>query len=74
MIEILSIVMFCWLFCLAAKLAFKIAWGAAKVIAVILFVLALPSLLGCLLFAGGIILLLPVAMVAAAWGILKLCA
>lgn len=74
MFELLVLILFCWLFFGAIRLAFKVAWGLAKVIAVILFILALPSLIGCLLFASGVILLLPLALIAAAWGVLKACA
>lgn len=73
MFEIFVLIAFCWIFFGAIRLAFKVAWGLAKVIAVILFILALPSLVSCLLYAGGIILLIPVAMVGLAWGILKAC-
>ena len=73
MFEIISLVLFCWLFVLALRLFFRIAWGAAKVVAVILFILALPTLACCLIFAGGLLLLLPIALIAAAWGLLKLC-
>lgn len=73
MLEILSVILFVWLFYHALRLTFKIAWSAAKVIAVILFVIALPALIGCLLFASGIALLLPAAIIAIAWGILKAC-
>ena len=51
MLDFLLIVLFCWLFYQAIRLTFRVAWGAAKVIAVILFILALPSLLGCALLA-----------------------
>ena len=73
MFELLSLILFCWIFFGAIKLAFKVAWGLAKVVAVILFILALPSLIGCLLYASGVILLLPVVLIAIAWGILKAC-
>lgn len=73
MFEILMIALFCWLFFHAIRLAFKVTWGLAKIAAVILFILALPSLIGCLLFAGGFLLLLPIALIALAWGILKAC-
>jgi len=69
--DLLVLVLFGWLFINAMRLAFKIAWGAAKVIAVILFVLALPLLVLCMIFAAGVYLLLPLVMVAAAWGVLK---
>lgn len=73
MIEILTVVLFCWLFFHAVKLTFKITWGVAKVLAVILFVISLPTLIGCLLFASGVILLIPLASIALAWGILRIC-
>ena len=73
MFELFVLILFCWIFFGALKLMFKIAWGLAKVLAVVLLVLALPSLIGCLLYASGIILLLPVVLIGAAWGLLKAC-
>ncbi len=73
MFELLVFVLFCWIFFGSIKLMFKVAWGLAKIFAVILFILALPSLIGCLLYASGVILLLPVVLIATAWGILKSC-
>lgn len=73
MFELLVLIAFVWLFFKAIALAFKVTWGLAKVVAVILFVLAVPSLLGCFLIAGGVALLIPVALVGAAFGILKAC-
>lgn len=73
MLEFLVVILFVWLFWQAVKLTFRIAWGAAKVIAVILFILSIPTLIGCLLFAGGLALLVPLALVALAGGILHAC-
>ena len=73
MFELFVLVMFCWIFFGSVRLMFKIAWGLAKILAVILLVLALPSLIGCLLFASGAILLVPIALVFIAWGLLKTC-
>ena len=73
MFELLVLILFGWMFIGALRLAFKVTWGFAKIAASILFVLALPVLIGCLLFAGGMVLLLPVALIALAWGILKAC-
>ena len=73
MFELLVLITFGWLFVKAIGLAFKVTWGLAKVVATILFVLAVPSLIGCFLVASGIALLIPVALVGAAWGILKAC-
>ncbi len=71
MLEILTIVLFCWLFFKALGLAFRAAWGAAKIIAYLLFALAVPMLVLSLLFAGGIVLLVPLALVGLAFGLLK---
>ena len=73
MFEILVTVLCIWLFIKGVGLALKIAWGMAKITATILMALALPALVLCLLFAGGLLLLVPVALVAIAVGILKAC-
>ncbi len=72
--EIAITVLFIWLFFKALKLTFKITWGITKIIAIVLFVIALPALIVCLLFAGGVILLLPLALIGAAFGLVKCCA
>ena len=66
MLELIITVLFCWLLFKVFKLMFKIAWGAIKVIALLLSVSAVPVLIGGLLLAGGVILLLPVAMLVVA--------
>ena len=66
MLELIIIVLFCWLLFMAFRLMFKLAWGATKVIALLLSVFAIPTLIGCLFLAGGVILLLPVAMLVVA--------
>ena len=71
MFELFVLVLFCWLFVKTIGLAFRVTWGLAKVVAVILFVLALPTLIGCFLVAGGILLLIPVALIGSAWGVLR---
>ena len=73
MVELIVLILFAWLLIGALRLTFKIAWGVAKVIAVILFVLALPALIAGLLMASGLVLLVPLALVGAAFGILKAC-
>ena len=73
MFDLLFLILFAWLFFKAVGLAFRVTWGLAKVIAVILFTLALPALIGCFLVAGGVVLLFPVALVGTAFGILKSC-
>ena len=73
MFELLTIIVFVWLLIKAIGLAFKLTWGMAKIIASILMVLALPLLIVCLLFVGGAILIIPVAMIGIAAGIMKSC-
>ena len=73
MFELLVLIAFIWLFAKAIALAFRVTWGLAKVAAVVMFTLALPALIGCLLLASGAVLLIPVALVGAAWGILRSC-
>lgn len=74
MMELLVLIVFCWLFFKALGLAFRVAWGTAKIIASLLFALAVPLLVLCLLFAGGVVLLLPLALIGIAFGVLKACA
>lgn len=71
MLDLLVTILFCWLFFKAVGLGFRVAWGAAKIIASLLFAVAVPMLVGCLLLAGGLMLLVPLAMVALAFGLLK---
>jgi len=73
MLEILLTIAFCWLFFKAIGLALRMAWGTAKVIASLLFAIAVPLLFVCLAFAGGIVILLPLALVGLAFGLLKTC-
>ena len=72
MFELLIIAIFLWLLVKAIGLAFKLTWGVAKITASILIGLALPVLIVCFLFVGGIALLVPVAMIAIAAGIVKI--
>ena len=73
MFELLTIVVSVWLLIKTIGLAFKLTWGMAKIVASILLVLALPLLIVCLLFVGGAILIVPVAMIGIAAGIMKSC-
>lgn len=73
MLEILVTVLFCWLFFKAAGLAFRVAWGVAKIIASLLLVLAVPFLILGLVFAGGLVLFVPVVMIAIALAVLADC-
>lgn len=73
MFEIVTLVVFIWLMVKAIGLAFKLTWGIAKIIASILLVLALPALIVCMIFVGGIALLVPLILIGIAAGILKAC-
>ena len=73
MLEIIMTILFCWLFFKAMGLAFRVAWGTTKIIASLLFAIAVPLLFVCLAFAGGILILLPLALVGLAFGLLKAC-
>ncbi len=74
MLEIIVSMLTVVLFLYAVKLAFKLTWGVAKIIAVILFTIALPLLVVLLFVAGGAILFLPLGLVVAAIVLLVKCA
>ncbi len=73
MFEILVFIAFFWLMCKVIGLAFKLTWGAAKIVASILMAVAVPLLVVCGLFIGGIALLVPLAIIGLAFGIVKAC-
>ena len=71
MFELLVVILFGWFFVKAIGFSARLAWGAARVVGSVLFVLALPALVLCLIFAGGLMLLLPLLMVGAACAVLR---
>ena len=73
MFELLTIVIFIWLLVKTIGLAFRLTWGVAKMIASILMVIALPVLIICLVFVGGLALMIPIAVIGLAFGLLKAC-
>ena len=73
MFELLTIVIFIWLLVKTIGLAFRLTWGMAKIIATIMMVIALPVLIFCLVFVGGLALMIPIAVIGMAFGILKAC-
>lgn len=73
MFELLTIIVFIWLLIKTIGLAFKLTWGIAKIIASVLMLFAVPLLVVCLLFVGGVVLIVPVAMIGIAAGIVKAC-
>ena len=73
MFELLTTVIFIWLLVKTIGLAFRLTWGMAKIIATIMMVIALPVLVICLVFVGGLALMIPIAVIGMAFGILKAC-
>ena len=73
MLEIIFTILAVWLFIKAIGLAFRLTWGAAKIVATILLAIAVPAFILLAIFVGGFILLLPVALIAGAVGLLKAC-
>ncbi|MBQ7050299.1 MAG: hypothetical protein IJN87_06695, partial [Firmicutes bacterium] len=69
--ELLTIAIFIWLLVKSIGLAFRLTWGAAKIVASILIGLAFPVLIVCFIFVGGVALLVPIIMIAIATAILK---
>ena len=73
MLELLTVIVFLWLVAKTVGLAFKLTWGAAKVVASILIAVAFPVLIVCMVFVGGVALLVPLAVIGLAFGIVKAC-
>ena len=73
MLDLIISVLFFWLFFKAIGVFLRLTWGVTKIIASLLFTIALPLLIGCLLFAGGLVILVPLGLVALALGLLKSC-
>ena len=73
MFELLVAIAFLWIMIKAVGLAFKLTWSLAKIVASILMVFALPLLIVCFIFFGGIMLVIPVVLVCVAFGLLKAC-
>lgn len=73
MMELILGLLCLWLLFKAAGLALRMAWGTAKILASVLFAVAVPLLVLCLIFAGGLLILLPLALAGIAFGVLKAC-
>lgn len=73
MFELLTLVLFVWLLVKVIGLTLRMTWGIAKITVSILLGLALPVLFISFIFVGGIALLVPIAMIAIAAGIVKAC-
>ena len=73
---ILSVLVFlasAWLLFQVIKIAVKVTWCVAKIIACALCIISLPLLIFLVITAGGIILLLPVLLLAGALAAIKSC-
>lgn len=73
MFEIVVIALFIWLAVKVVGLALSLTWGMAKILASVLFAVALPLLIVCVVFASGLVLFVPVMLLAIAVAILKAC-
>ena len=73
MFELLIRVVFFGLLFKTIGLTLRLTWGVAKLVAGLLMMFALPVLIFCLLFAGGVVLFLPLVLIAIAAGIVKAC-
>ena len=71
MLDLIITIVFIWLFFKVLGLVLKAAWSVTKFIASALMTIAVPLLIGCLIFAGGMFLLIPVILIAVAFGLLK---
>lgn len=71
MFTLFVIFVFGWLFFKSIGLAFHLTWGLAKIVGTLLFVVALPLLIVFAVLGALLPLLLPLALVAIAFGILK---
>ena len=73
MFEIIAVVIFVWLLFKALGLVFRLTWSVTKLVASLLMAVAFPLLVICLIFASGLLLLVPAGLVLLALAILKTC-
>lgn len=71
MFEALMTILSVVLFVKGVQLAFKVTWGITKIIASIMLACAVVALVLGLIFAGGLLLLIPVGLIAGAVLLLK---
>ena len=71
MFEMIAVVIFLWLLFKALGLVFRLTWSVTKLVAGLLMVLAFPLLVVCLIFAWGLMLIVPLALIGIALAILK---
>ena len=73
MFTFLIVILICWLSYKTLGLLLSLTWGMAKIIGTVLLILAAPALVRCLLFAGGMLILLPLGLVVGAFMLGKAC-
>ena len=73
MFSFLVTILIFWIAFKSLKILLSLTWGIAKIVGTILLVLAAPALVICLLFAGGMLILLPLGLVAGAFMLGKAC-
>ena len=73
MFEIIAVAIFVCLLFKALGLVFRLTWSVAKLAAGLLMALALPALVICLIFASGLVFLVPLALLVIALALLKRC-
>ncbi|MGN1333699.1 MAG: hypothetical protein ACI4U1_01175 [Anaerovoracaceae bacterium] len=73
MLSILATILICWLSYKTLGILLSLTWGIVKIIGTVLLILAAPALVICLLFAGGMLILLPLGMVVGAFMLGKAC-
>ena len=71
MLELIITVLFIWLFFKGLGLLLRLSWGITKLVVSLLFTIAIPLLIFCLLFAGGLVILVPLGLLGLAFGLLK---
>ena len=74
MFSFLVTILIFWISYKSLKILFSLTWGIAKIVGTILLILAAPALMICLLFAGGMLLMLPLGLVAGTFMLGKACA
>ena len=73
MFSFLVTILIFWIAFKSLKILLSLTWGIAKIVGTILLVLAAPALVLCLLFAGGMLILLPLGLVVGAFMLGKSC-
>ena len=73
MLSILVTILICWLSYKTLGILLSLTWGIVKIIGTVLLILAAPALVLCLLFAGGMLILLPLGLIAGAFLLGKAC-